>query len=97
MSRGLSVGEFSLDELAVETGDVAQRNVLGTFGCASTGVGAVTEAKLVHLSYHSAGAASAFHLTLGEKCELADLGADEEHCRTVLASCHAGTATDTGS
>ncbi len=92
----LSVFQLGFDELAVEAGDVAQRNVLGAFGSAGTGVGAVAEPEFVHLADHGAGAAGALNLTLGKKCELAHLGADKQHCRTVLASCHTGTATDAG-
>ena len=65
------------DELAVQAGDVAQRNVLGAFGGACTGVGAVTESEFVHLPDHCAGTACAFHLTLRQECELAYLSADK--------------------
>ena len=36
-------------------------------------------------------------LALGQESELADLGADEEHSRAVLAGSHAGSAADAGS
>ena len=88
---------LGIDELAVETGDIAQRNALGAFGCAGTGVGAVAEAEFVHLVDHGAGAAGTFNLSLWQEGELAYLGADEEHCRAVFAGCHAGAATDAGS
>ena len=84
------------DEFAVEASDVAQRYVLGAFGCASTGVGAVAEAEFVHLAYHCACAALAFNLTLGQQCELAYLGRYEEHCGAVLAGSDTCAAADAG-
>ncbi len=94
---GRSVSTLGFDEFAVEAGDVAQRNVLGTFGCAGTGVGTVAESEFVHLVDHCARAAGTFNLTLGQECELAYLCADEEHGRAVLAGSHAGAAADAGS
>ena len=93
---GRSVSTLGFDEFAVEAGDVAQRNVLGTFGCAGTGVGAVAESEFVHLVDHCARAGT-FNLTPGQECELAYLCADEEHGRAVLAGSHAGAAADAGS
>ena len=90
-----SIGTLCLDELAVEAGDVAERDVLGTLSRTSSGVGTVAEAKLVHLADHGAGTAGTLNLTLGKKGKLAYLGTDEEHCRTILASCNTCTATDT--
>lgn len=72
-------GALGFDKLAVETGDIAQRYILRTFGCACTGVGTVTETKFVHLFNHGTGAASTFNLTLGKKGKLAYLSTDEEH------------------
>ena len=92
----LLIGKLGLDELAVETGDVRQADVLGALGGAGAGVGAVAEAQFVHLAHHGAGAAGALHLALGQKGELAHLGRDEEHGRTVLAGSHAGAAADAG-
>lgn len=89
------VFQLSLEELAVEAGDVADRNALGALGLAGTGVGAVTEAELVHLGKHSLGTAGCLNLTLGKEGELAHLGRYEEHGRTVLTSSYASTATDT--
>ena len=66
------VGEFCFDEFAVETGDVAERDVFGTFCCAGSGVGTVTETEFVHLLDHGASATCAFNLTLGKECELAN-------------------------
>ena len=92
-----SVGELGLDELAVEAGDIAQRDVLGTLGRTGTGIGAVAETELVHLAHHGAGTTGALHLTLGQEGKLAHLSRDEEHSRAVLAGCHTGAAADTGS
>lgn len=89
-------GKLGVEVLPVEAGNVAQGDVLGTFGGAGTGVGAVAEAELVHLGHHGAGATLALYLALGQQSELADLGRDKEHCRAVFAGCHAGAATDAG-
>ncbi len=56
--------ELGVDELAVETGDVAQRYVLGALGGAGTGVGAVAETEFVHLAHHGACTAFALYLSL---------------------------------
>ena len=91
------VFQFHLHVFAVKTGDVAQRNVLRTLSGTSTCVSTVTETEFVHLAYHSAYTACCFHSTLRKKSELANLRRNEEHGRTVLTSCNAGTATDTSS
>lgn len=91
-----SVFEFSFDKLAVEAGDVAQRNVLGALGCAGAGVGAVAKTELVHLLHHGAGAAGALDLALGKEGKLADLGRYKQHGRAVFARCDTCAATDTG-
>ena len=93
-SRGL-VLELSSEELAVQTSDIGDRDVLGAFDFASTSVRTVTEAQLIHLSDHSLSTAGSFDTTLWEESQLADLSRDEEHSRAVLTSCSAGTATDT--
>ena len=95
VQRGL-VGELGLDKFAVEAGDVGYRLVLRADSLAGAGVGAVTEAKLLHLSHHSLSSASSLRTTLWQQGELAHLGAHEEHGGAVLASCYAGTATDAG-
>ena len=87
---------FGFDKLAVEAGDVAQRDVLGALGSTGTSVGAVTEAELIHLGDHSAGAAFTLYLTLRQKSELAYLGRNEEHGRAILAGSDTGAAADTG-
>ena len=89
-------GELGDDEFAVEAGDVAQGDVLGTFGGAGTGVGTVAEAEFVHLLDHGARTTATFYLTLGQEGKLADLGRDEEHGRAVLAGSDAGAAADAG-
>ena len=47
------VFQFSDDEVAVQAGDVADRDVLRTFSLSSAGVGTVTESEFVHLGQHS--------------------------------------------
>ena len=65
---------LSLEELAVEASDVADAYALGALGLAGTGVGAVTEAELIHAGKHSLGTAGCLYLTLGKEGELAHLG-----------------------
>ena len=82
------------DKVAIHATDVVELDILGAFGCAGTGVGAVAESELVHLGHHGAHAAVFLDFTLREQCELANLGRNEEHRRAVLAGSHAGAATD---
>ena len=89
------VSELCLDELAVEASDVGDRLVLRALSLASASVGAVTEAKLLHLSDHCLSTLSSLRTTLRKESELANLRAYEEHCRTVLTCSYAATATDT--
>ena len=91
------VSQLSLEKLAVQAGNIGDRLTLRADSLASTGVGAVAEAQLVHLLHHGAGATGTLHLTLGKEGKLAHLGADKQHCRAIFAGCHAGTATDAGS
>ena len=91
------VAALGAQELAVQAGDVAQLDVLGALGGTGTGVGAVTESQLVHLGQHGLHAALGLGTSLGQQCELADLGAEEQHGGTVLAGSYTGTATDAGS
>ena len=86
--------ELRNDELAVEASDVSDAFVLGANSFASTRVGAVTEAEFVHLRYHHLRTLSTFYATLGKESELRHLRSHEEHCRTILAGCHASTTTD---
>ena len=58
------VAALSVEELAVQACDVAELDVLWALGGAGTGVGAVTEAELVHLCNHSLHAAFCLNLTL---------------------------------
>lgn len=68
------VGKLSLEELAVEASDVADAYALGALGLAGTGVGAVTEAELIHAGEHSLGTTCSLYLTLRKEGELAHLG-----------------------
>ena len=61
------------DEVAVQVGDVDDRLVLGALGLASTGVGAVAEAQLVHLHQHGLGTTQCLRLALWQQVELSDL------------------------
>ena len=86
--------QLCLDELAVQAGDVGDGLVLRAHSLAGAGVGAVAEAKLIHLGDHRLGALGSLWTTLRQQSKLGDLGADEEHGRTILTSSYAGTATD---
>ena len=61
-SRSL-VLELSSEELAVQTSDIGDRDILGAFDFASTSVRTVTEAQLIHLSDHSLSTAGSFDTT----------------------------------
>ena len=73
------VGQLGRDKLAVEASDVGDRLVLGAYSLASTGIGTVTKAQLVHLGYHSLGALGCLGTALGQKSQLTYLRAYEEH------------------
>lgn len=93
--RGLFAA-LGVDELAVEASDVAQRNALWAFCSACASVGAIAEAKLVHLLHHCASATLALNLTLRKKSELANLSRNEEHGRAILAGSNASAAANAG-
>ena len=91
------VCQFSLDELAVQTCDIGDGLILRALSLAGTGVGAVTEAELLHLGDHVLDTASSLDAALRQQCELADLTGYKEHSRTILAGCHTSASTDAGS
>ena len=62
--------EFGLYHLAVEASDVGDGLVLRTNGLAGTSVGAVTEAKLVHLGNHVLHTTGSLYTTLWEQGKL---------------------------
>ena len=68
-----SVFQFSLDEIAVQVRDVDDGLVLRALSLASAGVGAVTEAQLVHLAQHGLSTAQSLGLALWQQVELCDL------------------------
>ena len=88
------VGELGLDHLAVQASDVGDGLVLRADSLASTSVGAVTEAKLVHLGDHVLHTTSSFYATLGKQGELRNLAGYKEHGRTVLTSSYASATAD---
>jgi hypothetical protein len=49
------VGELGRNELAVQTGDIGNRLVLGALSLASAGIGAVAKSELFHLGHHVLG------------------------------------------
>ena len=89
-----SVGQFGFDELPVEPGDIGDGLVLRADSLASTRVGAVAESKFLHLRHHGLGTLGSLWPALWQQSELADLRTDEEHGRTIFASCHASTTPD---
>lgn len=82
--------------LTVEAGDVLAFDLLGALRLAGEGVGAATEAQLIHLADHLAHTVGRLGLALRQQAEVADLGGDEQHGAGVLARRHTGTAADAG-
>ena len=64
------ISHLSLDHLAVQTSDVGDGLVLRADSLASAGVGAVTEAELVHLGNHVLHTTGGLYATLGKQGEL---------------------------
>ena len=64
------VCHLCLDHLAVQAGDVGDGLVLRTYCLAGAGVGAVTEAELVHLGNHVLHTTGGLYATLGKQGEL---------------------------
>ena len=93
MNRVL-VSEFCLYHLAVHASDVGDGLVLRTYCLASTSVGAVTKAELVHLGNHVLHTTCSLYATLWEQSELRNLRRYEQHSRTVLTSCYASATAD---
>ena len=88
------VGELCLDHLAVQASDVGDGLVLRADSLASTSVGAVTEAELVHLGDHVLHTPGSFYSTLRKQGKLRNLRRYEEHGRTVLTSSYASATAD---
>ena len=88
------VSQLGLDELAVQAGNVSDGLVFRADGLAGTGVGAVTEAELVHLGNHVLHTAGSLYAALGKQGELRHLRRYEEHGRAVLTSCYASATAD---
>ena len=66
------ISELCLNHLAVQTRDVRDGLVLRADSLAGTGVGAVAEAQLIHLSYHVLHTTGSLYATLRKQGELAD-------------------------
>ena len=88
--------ELRREELAVQAGDVGDRNLLRALGLAGSRVGAVAESQLVHLGDHRLGAAGTLDAALRQLGQRRHARGDEEHGRTVLAGGGAGSAADAG-
>lgn len=78
------VFQFRNDKVAVQASNVADGNILRAFSFARTSVCTVTETEFVHLAQHSLGTAQCFRFALGQQVQLAHLGRNEQHSRTVL-------------
>ena len=72
-SRYALVSQLSLEKLAVQAGNIGDRLTLRADSLASTGVGAIAEAQLVHLGHHVLGTLSSLYTALGKQGELANL------------------------
>ena len=72
------------------------RDRLRALGLTCAGVGAVTESQLIHLCDHGLGTACALDAALRQLGQRRYARCHEEHCRTVLAGCGAGSAADAG-
>ena len=77
--------ELRREELAVQTGDMRNGNLLGALGLAGSRVGAVAEAQFVHLGDHRLGAARTLDTALGQFGERLNIK------ENVLMSCGGGT------
>lgn len=84
------------DEVAVEAGDVIDRDAFRAGGFAFVKVGAVAETFHFHLIGHGKNALGAFGLALGKEVQRSDFRRGEEHGGGIFAGCHAGTASDAG-
>ena len=96
-SDKLLLREFSLEELTVETGDVVDGDALRTLHLAGTGVGAATEAELLHLRDHIPGPSGGLWTALRKQSEGTYPCGHEQHRRAVLTGRHASAATNAGS
>ena len=76
---------------------MGNRDTLRALGLASTRVGAVTEAQLVHLGNHRLGTTSTLYAALRQLGQRRNAGSYEQHSRTILTRSSASTATDAGS
>ena len=90
------IGEFRLEELAIQTGDVGDIDALGALQFAGTGIRAVAETQLVHLGDHRLGTAVRLRTPLRKQGQGADARGDEEHRGTVLAGGDTSAATHAG-
>ena len=83
--------------MPIEPRDVLSLDEFGTFGLASVSIGAITEAKFVHLGDHFLHAVGGLDLALGQQSQMADFCPHKQHGTGILAGCHAGAAANTGS
>ncbi len=93
---GLLAFEGGQSVIAVEFGNKAEADFLGTDRFAGAGDGAGAEALLVHLADHGEGAPVLFGMALGQEVEVGDLGGNEQHGGGILAGGDAGAAADAG-
>src|SRR5690554_404189 len=86
--------ELGGQKLAVQTGDVAQRDAFGAFYLAGTGVGTVAKTQFVHAGHHVFGTTGSLYAALGQQRQLAHFGRDKKHGRAVFAGSHTGATAN---
>ena len=83
--------------MPIEPRDILPFDEFWTFGLASVSIGAITEAKFVHLGDHFLHAVGGLDLALGQQSQMADFCPHKQHGASILASRHTGATTDTRS
>ena len=64
------VCQFCFDELSVESGNIGDGFVLGTYSLAGAGVGAVAKSQFLHLGHHGLDTLGSLGTTLWEEGQL---------------------------
>ena len=89
----LLVLQLRAQELTVEASDVSNADLLWTLCLASTCIGTVTEAELIHLCNHSLCTACALNAALWQLRKRRYTSSNEQHSRAILTSCSTSTTT----
>ncbi len=75
-----SAFDKSAKKFTIEACDIADTDLLGAGRFALIMIGAVSKALQVHALHHGASTPLTLDSPLGQKGQMADLGADKEHC-----------------